>query len=78
MNERRRLVGVVTSNKMTKTVVVRIDRKISHPMYKKQYISSKKYHAHDEKGEYQVGDKVIIQATRPMSATKRWKVLRRV
>ena len=71
----RKLSGTVVSNKMTKTVVVRVDRKISHPKYKKQYISSKKYHAHDEKGEYQVGDKVWIQATRPMSATKRWKVI---
>jgi small subunit ribosomal protein S17 len=71
----RKLQGVVVSDKMQKTVVVRVDRKVSHPKYHKQYIVSKKYHAHDPKGEYHTGDAVWIQADRPRSLTKRWKVI---
>lgn len=74
----RKLQGIVVSDKMTKTVVVRVDRMVSHPKYHKQYVVSKKYHAHDAKDEYKTGEKVWIQAARPMSATKRWKVISRV
>lgn len=71
----RKLSGIVVSDKMDKTVVVRVDRISSHPKYHKQFTVSKKYHAHDAKNEYKVGDKVTIEAMRPMSATKRWKVI---
>ncbi len=72
---RRRLAGVVVSDKMVKTVVVRVDRMKMHPKYKKRYTMSKNYKAHDEKREYHVGDKVIMEETKPMSADKRWRVV---
>lgn len=69
----RTLQGVVTSNKMEKTVTVLVERKVKHPLYGKYVVKSKKYHAHDELncGE---GDKVEIAETRPMSKTKSWTV----
>ncbi len=70
----RKLKGLVVSNKMSKTVVVRVDRLKKHPKYKKFYRISKKFKASDNKGEYMVGDVVIIQETRPMSKEKRWRV----
>ncbi len=73
MNTRRRLTGFVTSNKMTKTVVVEITRTYQHPLFKKVVHSSKKVHAHDELG-CQVGDEVEIVESRPLSAMKRWVV----
>ncbi len=73
MNNRRRIVGKVTSNKMTKTVVVEITRKFRHPLYKKVVYSSKRVKAHDEIG-CQVGDEVQIVESRPMSHEKRWVV----
>ena len=76
--QHRKLEGIVTSDKMMKTVVVRVDRVKTHKKYGKQYTVSKKYKAHDAKGEYHTGDKVVIVATRPMSAGKRWKVQGRV
>ncbi|KKU12387.1 MAG: 30S ribosomal protein S17 [Parcubacteria group bacterium GW2011_GWC2_45_7] len=72
---RRRLQGIVISNKMQKTVVVRIDRMKLHPKYKKRYVVSKKLKAHDEKSETKVGDKVIIEEMRPLSKDKRWRVV---
>jgi small subunit ribosomal protein S17 len=66
------LKGVVVSDKMTKTVVVAVTRLKKHPKYKKYYKVTKKYKAHDEKNEYHVGDKVVIQETRPLSKEKRW------
>ncbi len=72
---RRRLHGVVVSNKMTKTVVVRVDRTKLNAKYKKRYIISSKYKAHDENGEYHVGDKVTMEETRPISRDKRWRVV---
>ncbi|GAP05786.1 MAG TPA: 30S ribosomal protein S17 [Anaerolinea thermolimosa] len=75
MNTRRRMTGVVTSNKMTKTVVVEITRTYQHPLYKKVVHSSKKVHAHDELG-CAVGDEVEIVESRPLSALKRWVVQR--
>ena len=73
MNNRRRLVGVVTSNKMTKTVVVEITRKYRHPLYHKVVYSSMRVKAHDEVG-CQMGDQVQIIETRPLSRDKRWAV----
>ena len=71
----RKLKGVVTSNKMQKTVVVRVDHLEKHPKYLKYYRVSRKFKAHDEKGEYQVGDTVIIQEERPISKDKKWGVV---
>ena len=73
MNNRRRITGVVPSNKMTKTVVGEITRKFRHPLYKKVVYSSKRVKAHDEIG-CQIGDEVQIVESRPMSREKRWVV----
>lgn len=73
MNNRRRIVGVVTSNKMTKTVVVEITRKFRHPLYRKVVYSSKRVKAHDELG-CKVGDEVQIVESQPISRDKRWVV----
>ncbi|HKJ39616.1 MAG TPA: 30S ribosomal protein S17 [Anaerolineales bacterium] len=73
MNNRRRIVGVVTSNKMTKTVVVEITRKFRHPLYRKVVHTSKRVKAHDEIG-CQIGDEVQIVESRPISRDKRWVV----
>lgn len=73
MNDRRRMTGVVTSNKMTKTVVVEIRRVYRHPLYKKVVHSSRRVKAHDEIG-CQMGDEVQIVESRPLSRTKHWVV----
>jgi len=73
MNNRRRLIGVVTSNKMQKTVVVEVTRTFRHPLYRKVVHLSKRVMAHDEIG-CQVGDQVQIVESRPLSAQKRWVV----
>jgi small subunit ribosomal protein S17 len=73
MNNRRRIIGVVTSNKMTKTVVVEIGRTFRHPLYRKVVHLSKRVMAHDELG-CQIGDQVQIVESRPMSRNKRWAV----
>lgn len=73
MNERRRLIGVVTSNKMTKTVVVEISRTFRHPLYRKVIHTSRTVKAHDELS-CQIGDEVQIVESRPLSADKRWVV----
>src|SRR5215216_7010369 len=73
MNNRRRMTGFVTSNKMTKTVVVEISRKFRHPLYRKVIHSSKRVKAHDEIG-CQIGDQVQIVESRPLSRDKRWVV----
>lgn len=74
-SRRRRLTGEVVSNKMDKTVVVLVSRRFAHPVYKKYVTRSKKYYAHDEQNVCQVGDQVIIAATRPLSRLKHWRVL---
>ncbi len=71
----RKLRGIVVSDKMEKTVVVRVDRTAIHPKYKKRYTVSKKYKAHDEQKQYHVGDQVIMQETRPYSRDKHWRVI---
>jgi small subunit ribosomal protein S17 len=73
MNQRRRITGVVTSNKMTRTVVVEITRTFRHPLYHKVVHSSKRVMAHDELG-CQIGDRVQIVESRPISRDKRWVV----
>ncbi|MGD8405499.1 MAG: 30S ribosomal protein S17 [Anaerolineales bacterium] len=73
MNNRRRMTGFVTSNKMTKTVVVEITRTYRHPLYKKVVHSSKRVKAHDELG-CQIGDEVKIVASKPISREKHWVV----
>jgi small subunit ribosomal protein S17 len=72
---RRQLSGVVVSNKMTKTIVVSVDRVAVHPKYKKRYTVSKKYKVHDEKGQFQEGDKVNFVACRPLSKDKCWRAI---
>lgn len=74
----RKLKGIVTSNKMQKTVVVRVDRLKKHPKYGKYFRRTQKIKAHDEKGEYKTGDQVIIQETIPLSKDKRWRVVEAV
>ncbi len=69
---RRRLTGVVVSDKMQKTIVVRVERTVRHPLYKKVLTRSKKYKAHDENGQVHEGDLVRIVEHRPISKTKRW------
>ncbi len=76
--KRRRVQGTVVSAKMAKTVVVRVERTKLHAKYKKRYTVSKKYKAHDEKGEYHAGDKVVLEETRPMSRDKRWRVVSKI
>ena len=67
--------GVVVSDKMQKTRVVEVSLTKRHPKYLKQYIAHSRFKAHDEKNEYKEGDKVVIQATRPMSKEKRWIII---
>jgi len=72
---RKERVGTVVSNKMQKTVVVQVTRLTQHPQYKKVIKLSKKYKAHDEKGVSKPGDKVLIRESKPISKTKRWRVV---
>lgn len=75
---KRQLTGTIISNKMQKTVVVEVERFKEHPKYKRRYRVYKKYKADDEKGEYKVGDKVIIEECRPISKEKRWRVIKKL
>ena len=74
-NRRKIRVGVITSDAMDKTVTVSVERQFRHPLYGRGMKRTKRYHAHDENNEYQVGDTVRITETRPLSKTKRWRVL---
>jgi small subunit ribosomal protein S17 len=71
---RQELVGVVTSSKMQKTIVVKVTRTTQHPLYERVMRFAKKYYAHDETNEAKVGDTVRIVATRPLSKLKRWRL----
>ena len=71
---KRTLQGVVVSDKQDNTVVVRVERRFTHPTMKKTVRRSKKYHAHDENNEFMVGDNVWIEERRPISKLKRWAV----
>jgi small subunit ribosomal protein S17 len=73
---KRTLQGVVVSDKQQKTVVVRVDRRFTHPVMHKTVRRSKKYHAHDEKNEFKIGDTVWIEERRPISRLKRWEVVK--
>jgi small subunit ribosomal protein S17 len=72
---RKERVGEVISNKMTKTIVVRVERRFPHPKFKKVVTGYKKLYAHDEKAEAKVGDRVRIEETRPLSKLKRWRLV---
>ena len=74
-NKRRRLVGRVQSNKMDKTIVVAVDVAKRHRLYDKVVHQTRKFYAHDEKNEAKVGDRVRIEETRPLSKTKRWRLV---
>lgn len=75
---KRELKGIIVSDKMQKTVVVKVESIKEHPKYKRRFKVHKKYKAHDEKGEYKMGDKVVIQETKPMSKEKRWLVIKKI
>lgn len=75
---KKQLQGVITSNKMQKTVVVKVERIKEHPKYRRRYKSHKKYKAHYEGGELNIGDKVVIEECNPVSKEKQWKVLKKM
>jgi len=75
--QKRILKGEVISDKMDKTIVVKVSRLRVHPKYKKRYKITKHFKVHDEKNQYHIGDKVIMEETRPISKEKRWKVKHR-
>jgi small subunit ribosomal protein S17 len=72
---KRTLQGVVVSDKQNKTIVVRVDRRFTHPIYKKTIRRSKNYHAHDENNQFKAGDMVRIEESKPLSKLKRWTVV---
>jgi len=74
MGKRKEFIGTVVSDKMDKTVVVMVETLVKHPLYGKYVKRRKKYMAHDENNECRVGDKVLIEETRPLSRRKRWRV----
>ena len=75
---KRTLIGRVVSDKMDKTVTVLVERRVKHPIYDKIMMRSSKYHAHDENGEYKMGDTIEITESRPLSKTKNWVATRLV
>lgn len=75
---RKKFIGTVVSNKMTKTVVVEVERRFPHPKYKKVITKRKKFKAHNENFKLQVGDKVIIEETRPISKEKHFQVIKKI
>ena len=74
-NLRKERIGVVTSDKMDKTITVSVERRMKHPMYGKFVKKTKKFHAHDEKNDCGVGDTVRIMETRPLSKSKNWRLV---
>ena len=74
-NLRKTRIGMVTSNRMDKTITVAVERKVKHPIYGKFVKKTTKFHAHDDKNECTIGDMVRIMETRPMSKTKRWRLV---
>lgn len=75
VDKKRRFKGVVVSDKMDKTIVVKINKIKVHPVYKKRYKVSKKYKVHDQKNEAKVGDQVVFEECRPLSRDKRWRLI---
>jgi len=74
-HQRKILLGEVVSNRMHKTITVKVERRVRHPVYERVIKRSKKFHAHDERNQCQIGDQVRIIETRPLSKTKRWRLL---
>lgn len=74
-NSRKELVGVITSDKREKTITIQVERRVKHPLYGKILKHSKKFSVHDEKNEGKVGDTVKVSETRPLSKTKRWRLV---
>ncbi len=74
-NLRKTRIGVVSSNKMDKTITVAVERKVKHPIYGKFVKKTTQFHAHDEKNECSIGDTVRIMETRPLSKSKRWRLV---
>ena len=77
-NRKGKMHGIVVSDKMDKTIVVKVEKIKQHPLYLRRYKVHKKYKAHDEKNEYKEGDKVIIEESRPLSKDKRWVAIKKV
>lgn len=75
---KKKLTGIVVSDKMEKTVVVEVERVKEHPKYRRRFKVHKKYKAHDENKEYHLGDKVVIEETKPISKDKRWRVIQKI
>lgn len=75
---KRQMEGIIVSDKMDKTRVVKVTRQRWHSKYKKQYRTSQKYKAHDAKNEYHSGDQVLIEETRPISRDKRWQIIKKI
>ena len=75
---KKTLQGIVVSDKMQKTVVVKVERIKEHPKYKRRFKVHKKYKAHDENQEYHMGDKVVIEETKPISKDKTWIVIKKI
>lgn len=75
-SKRKIIEGEVTSDKMDKTIVVRVTRRTAHPIYKKVMTKTNKFKAHDEKNEAKIGDKVLIMSMRPISKDKRWRLVK--
>jgi small subunit ribosomal protein S17 len=73
--QRKERVGSVVSDKMDKTIVVRVERRMQHPQFKKVITRYRKFYAHDDKGEAKIGDRVRIEETRPLSKTKSWRLV---
>ena len=74
-NLRKERIGIVTSNKMQKSITVSVERRQKHPMYGKFIKTTKKFHAHDEENQCNIGDTVKIMETRPLSKSKRWRLV---
>ncbi|MBI2625316.1 MAG: 30S ribosomal protein S17 [Candidatus Nealsonbacteria bacterium] len=75
---KRKLTGIIVSDKMQKTVVVEVERIKEHPKYKRRFRVHKRYKAHDQNQEYHVGDRVVIEESRPISKEKRWRVIKKI
>ncbi len=78
IKQKRRFEGVVVSDRMTKTRVVRVDRVKMHPKYRKQFVVSRKFKVHDEQNQFRVGDRVWFEECRPYSKDKRWRIIRKI
>ena len=74
-NQRKTIIGTVVSDKMDKTITVAIETFVAHPIYKKRFKKTSKFKAHDENNECQIGDKVKLMETRPLSKDKRWRLV---